>query len=147
MSVLYKFTFDIDTDIVPKMTQSSTFCETSTVTSISFQAANWWPTLVRLVQGSVTTQHVLHAFINSSNEPSQLSQQLCYENSTLNTVLIIIMLLSCGRPITHYASCMSICQSVHLSIPYGLVTQKQKHRKIKICTNIPNCTSGVPIFS
>jgi len=34
-----------------------------------------------------------------------------------------------------------------LSVPYGLVTWKQKSWKIKIGINIPQNTSKVPIFS
>jgi len=44
--------------------------------------------------GLVFGQQPLGAFIHSSNEPGELSQWLCHDDSTINIVLVIIIIYS-----------------------------------------------------
>jgi len=41
----------------------------------------------------------LALFLNSSHESSELSQWLCYDDSTINIVVVIIIIIKCNPPL------------------------------------------------
>ena len=54
--------------------------------------------------GLVLGRRPLGAVLHSSNEPGELSQWLCHDDSTINIVLIIIIISISGRFLTLHFS-------------------------------------------
>ena len=62
--------------------------------------------------GSVLGRRPLGTILHSSNEPGELSQWLCHDDSTIKIVVIIIIIIIIRQLVTQYA--------LRLLLEYGI---------------------------